>query len=110
MRACLQVGDDVLAEDVEERLLLLADVVDPDAVEAEADQLGQAVAVPRRIGRHEHRSAHVRRADEAGGLVEVLGQLQVPAHRWGEHVAAPLIVGDRQASSSVAAQHTCAWR
>jgi hypothetical protein len=39
---------------------------------------------------------HVVGVDVPGRFVEVLGQLEVPAHRRGEDVGAPLVVGDGQ--------------
>ena len=44
-----QRRDDVLAEDVDEAFLLLADVVDPDPVEAEFGELDELVAQAGRI-------------------------------------------------------------
>ena len=54
-----QLRDDVLAEDVDERRLIRADVVDPDPVEADLDQLSQARQMPAGIAGHDDPPGHV---------------------------------------------------
>ncbi len=68
-------------------------VVQVDLVEAKLSVRLSPCGVPAEIGRYVDHLGHLLGADVLGGLVEVLGPLQVPAHRtrW-----TPLAVRDRQ--------------
>ena len=87
-------GQHVLAERVDESLLLAADVMEVDLVEAELGELLQHLDVTRGIGRDQHGVAHCLGAHMLGGDVELLDGCEVPAQRRREHVRAPLVVGD----------------
>ena len=66
-----QRREHALPEGVDERLELLADVVEVDRVEAERGELLQPGDVLLEVGRDEHAAAHVLGAHEARGLVEL---------------------------------------
>ena len=86
----------MLAEGLDEAFLLLTDMVDPDAVEAELGEFDEPVAQMGRIGRDQDPVVHVLGAHVTRRFVEVGRQLEVPAHRGREHVGPPLVVGDGQ--------------
>ena len=77
-------------------VLLLADVVQGDLVEAQLGVPGELGGVPAEVVR---RCAPTRRTCSSGDVlgdgVEGLGAVEVPADRRREDVAAPLVVGDR---------------
>ena len=79
------------------RLLLLADVVDPDAVEAELDELGEPVA-DARPGRPRRAPARARpRGARKRAASSKCSGSSRSQHTGGcEHVGPPLVVGDGQ--------------
>ena len=90
----VELRQDLLAEDLEPRALLLADVVEVDLVEAERDEVLQPGDVLPGVGRDEHRSLHRLARHVLGRLVEQRDVVEVPVDVRREDVAAPLVVGD----------------
>ena len=61
------------------------------------------------IGRDQHGVGHVGQAHALGRGVELRRQLEVPREIGREHVRPPLIVGDRERSSSSSAHDRWTW-
>ena len=100
----VELRQHVVAEDLEEPVLGLADVVQVDLVETQLGQVGQVLGVGPGIGGDEHRLLDVLEPGHLRRGVEGLDVVQVPADRRGEDVGPPLVVRDGPASSSVSAR------
>ena len=102
----MHLREHLLAEHVDEAVLLLPDVVQIERVDAELDSSASHVDVLRRVGGDEDGVGHVLGSHVRGGRVELLGQLEVPRQRepntflrhWSCAIASAvvLVLGPRQ--------------
>src|SRR5439155_17584965 len=71
VRALVEFGEDLLAEDVNPFALIAADVVQVDAIKAEVDELLDLTTVGIDVGRDQHPAFEVFGSNNFGHLLEI---------------------------------------